>query len=194
MQSPEGRRRYMKTGQTIGNHRTRETLTMLIGEEENGGVEQLYRVKLPPHRLSPPLHYHLSFKETFTVEQGILDIYLGRERSHMRLKPEESVTAHVGQPHTFANDSDEPCTMTVNTRPAGGVVRAFQLAYAVANDGAAGKDGLPKNPLLRLRFIQISQGFLPGIPLTAQKLAFGAAGLLAKVTGLEKRVQRYLAA
>jgi hypothetical protein len=48
--------------------------------------------------------------------------------------------------------------MTVSTRPAGGVVKAFQLVCGVANDGGAGKDGLPKNPLIRLRFIQISQG------------------------------------
>jgi mannose-6-phosphate isomerase-like protein (cupin superfamily) len=182
----------MKTGQTIGNHQTDETLTMLIREEENGGGQQLYRVALPPRRPSPPLHYHIAFTETFTVVEGTLDMYLGRERGHVRLKPEQSATAHIGQPHTFANDSDEPCIMTVRTRPAGGVIKAFQLAYAVANDGGAAKDGLPKNPIIRLRFIQISQGFLPGIPLALQKLVLGMAGLLSKATGIEKRLQRYL--
>jgi mannose-6-phosphate isomerase-like protein (cupin superfamily) len=183
----------MKTGQTIGNHQTGETLTMLISEEENGRVQQLYRVELPPHRPSPPLHYHVAFTETFTAVNGTLDIYLGRGRSHVRLGPGESATAQIGQPHTFANDSGEPCTMTVTTRPAGGVVRAFQLAYAIANAGGAAKDGLPKNPLIRLRFIQISQGFLPGIPIALQKLVFGVAALLAKATGIEKRVEQHLA-
>ena len=83
-----------------------------------------------------------------------VDIYLGRERRHILLKPSESSTAQIGQPHTFANQANKPSVTTVETRPAGGVVKAFQLAYAVANDGGAAKDGLPKNPLVRLLFIR----------------------------------------
>jgi mannose-6-phosphate isomerase-like protein (cupin superfamily) len=151
----------MKKDQTIGNRHTGETLTLLVSEEENGGARQFYRVRLPPRRRSPPLHYHIAFTETFACVEGTLDMYFGRERRHLRLKPGESVTAEIRQPHTFANDSDQPCLMTVETHPAGGVVKAFQLAYGIANDGGAASDGLPKNPIVRLRFIQISQGFLP---------------------------------
>jgi nucleoside-diphosphate-sugar epimerase len=74
----------------------------------------------------------------------------GRERRHPLLRPGESLTAQIGQPHTFANQTNEPCLMTVETRPAGGVVKAFQIAYGVANDGGA-EDGFPRNPLVRLR-------------------------------------------
>lgn len=178
----------MKKNQTIGNKQTGETLTMLVSDEDNAGALQLYRVHLPPHRPSPPLHYHLAFTETFTAQEGTLDIYLGRERQHILLKPGESATAEIGQPHTFANHANAPSVMTVETKPAGGVVKAFQLAYGVANDGGAAKDGLPKNPLVRLRFIEISQGFLPGIPLWAQRTVFSVAAFLAKVTGVEKRL------
>jgi hypothetical protein len=72
------------------------------------------------------------------------------------------------------------------------VVRAFQLAYAVANDGGAGKDGLPRNPLLRLRFVAISQGFLASIPISFQRFVFAIAALLARISGVERRVKRYL--
>jgi quercetin dioxygenase-like cupin family protein len=166
---------------------------MLVSEEDTGGALQIYRVNLPPHRPSPPYHYHLAFRETFEVEEGTLDVYVGRKRTHIVLKAGDRATVQIGQPHTFANHSDERSVIRVETKPAGGVVRAFQLAYAVANEGRAAADGLPRNPLLRLRFVQISQGFLPGIPLWLQKTAFGLAALLAKVTGAESRWNRRFA-
>lgn len=182
----------VKSGQAIENRKTGERLTMITSEADTGGAFQLYRVDLPPLRPGPPLHYHVAFAETFTVLEGTLDIYLGRERRHLRLKSGESILAEAGQLHTFENHSDLPCRMTVETRPAGGVVRAFQLAYGIANDGGAAKDGLPKNPLIRLRFIQISQGFIPGPPRAFQKALFTAAELLSRITGVERRLQRYL--
>jgi len=122
----------MKKGEVIGNRKSGETLTMLVDQDENGGARQLYQVRLPPRRPSPPAHYHVRFTEIFTVIEGALDIYLGRERKHIVLHPEESITANLRQIHTFGNDPDEWTMMTVDTRPAGGVVRAFQLAYGVA--------------------------------------------------------------
>lgn len=58
----------MKADDTVSN--TGETLTMLVSEEDNGGVRQLYQVRLPPRRRSPPLHYHLRLTETFSVMEG----------------------------------------------------------------------------------------------------------------------------
>jgi mannose-6-phosphate isomerase-like protein (cupin superfamily) len=133
----------MKAGETIGNKRTGETLTMLVSEEENGGARQLYQVHLPARRPSPPFHYHLTFTETSCVMEGALalDRYLGRERKHILLNPHESLTVEIGQVHTFANERDKSTVITIETKPAGGVVKAFQLAYGVANDGGATKDG-----------------------------------------------------
>jgi mannose-6-phosphate isomerase-like protein (cupin superfamily) len=178
----------------IGNRLTGETLTMLISEEDNGGALQVYRVVLPPHRPSPPVHYHLAFRETFAVEEGTLDMYVGRKRTHIVLKAGDRATVQIGQPHTFANHSDERSVIRVETKPAGGVVRAFQLAYAVANEGRAAADGLPRNPLLRLRFAQICQGFVPGIPLWLQRTVFLLAGGMAKVTGVDRRWTKRLMA
>jgi len=85
--------RSMKSGRTIGNKQTGETLTMLTSEEDSGGALQYYRVHLPPHRASPPLHYHLAFKETFTCLEGALAVYLGKNlgknRKEIRLHPGE---------------------------------------------------------------------------------------------------------
>jgi mannose-6-phosphate isomerase-like protein (cupin superfamily) len=136
----------MQKRQTIGNNASGEALTMLVSEDENGGACQLYEVHLPPYRPTPPLHYHVDFTETFTVKTGQLDIYIGTEQRRLLLCAGDSVTAKLRQPHRFANDHDEAVTFTVETKPAGGVVKAFQMAYGIANDGGAAPDGLPKNP------------------------------------------------
>jgi quercetin dioxygenase-like cupin family protein len=181
----------MRAGETICNHATGESLTMLEGEQESGGVRQLYAVRVPPRRPSPPMHYHVAFTETFTVMEGALDFYLGRER-RVTLGPGQSVTAEIGQPHTFGNDRDEWTTFTVETRPPGGVVAAFQMAYAVANAGGAAKDGLPRNPIVRLAFIRTSEGFLPGVPLFLQRGLFAVAAWVARVSGVGRGVWRYV--
>jgi mannose-6-phosphate isomerase-like protein (cupin superfamily) len=178
----------MRQGETIRNNQSGETLTMLVSEHESGGVYQQYEVCLPPHRPSPPLHYHVDFTETFTVREGTLDMYLGADQKHVLLYPGESATAQIAQPHRFANDRNESVTFTVTTKPAGGVVKAFQLAYGIANQNGAAQDGLPKNPLARLVFIRISQGYLPGIPLALQKVVLGCTSLVARLTGFEKRL------
>jgi mannose-6-phosphate isomerase-like protein (cupin superfamily) len=109
----------MKSGRTIGNKETGETLTMLTREEDSGGTLQCYRVNLPAHRPSPPLHYHVAFTGTFTCVEGTLDMYFGRNCGHVRLHVGESGRTDIGQPHTFANTSSTPCIMTIETRPAG---------------------------------------------------------------------------
>lgn len=181
----------MRAGESIRNNRTGETLTMLVSEEENGGARQLYEVHVPAGRPSPPLHRHLAFTETFQVVKGSLDMYLGRERNHVRIHPEEKLTAEIGQLHTFANESGTPAVIRIETKPAGGVVRAFQIAYGVANEGGSARDGLPRNPIVRLVFIRTSEGFLPRVPVIVQKAVFRAADFVAQLTGIEKRLTRY---
>jgi mannose-6-phosphate isomerase-like protein (cupin superfamily) len=178
----------MHKNHTVRNNATGETLTVLVSQDENGGVRQLYQVHLPPHRPSPPLHYHVDFTETFTVLAGKLDFFIGAEQRHLLLQPGHSVTAQLRQPHRFANDHDEAVAFTVETKPAGGVVKAFQMAYGIANDGGAAPDGLPKNPIARLLFVKT---YLPGIPLALQKFVFACAQLAARVTGIEKKCPVY---
>jgi hypothetical protein len=50
----------MNAGETVSNTQTGERLTMLVSDADNGGVCQLYQVRLPPGRPSPPLHFSLA--------------------------------------------------------------------------------------------------------------------------------------
>jgi hypothetical protein len=50
----------MKAGETVSTTQTGERLTMLVSDEDNGGVCQLYQVRLPPGRPSSPLPFSLA--------------------------------------------------------------------------------------------------------------------------------------
>jgi mannose-6-phosphate isomerase-like protein (cupin superfamily) len=181
----------MRAGETIRNKQTGEALTVLVSEEETAGARQLYQVYIPAKRPSPPSHYHRNFTETFSVLEGKLDIYLGRERRHILLDSQQSVTASIGQVHTFANERDTPALITIETEPAAGVIRAFQLADGIANEGGASPDGLPRNPLVRLVFIKMSEGFLPDIPLFLQKAVYNLAAFIAQFTWMQRTLKKY---
>jgi hypothetical protein len=53
------------------------------------------------------------------------------------------------------------------------------------------KTACPRNLLVRLLFIRLAGGFVPGVPLALQKAALGLAAALAKVTGVERRLMKH---
>ena len=181
----------MKVNDTIGNMKTGETLTLLISGDDNNGANCKYEIFLPAFRPSPPLHYHTDFTETFTVIKGALDFYTGREEKHTRLKPGESITAGLNELHRFANDHPYPVVFTVEAKPAGGIVKAFQLAYGVANDGGAAQDGLPESKLTRFYFIRLSGGYLATVPLFIQKTVLALAVFFLLITARKSRLDKY---
>jgi hypothetical protein len=153
---------------------------------------QLYEVCQPPHRPSPPLRYHVDFIESCTVKQGQPDIYVDSDQKHLLLLPGDSATAHIRQPHRFANNHDEPVIFTIKTEPAGGVVKAFRWPTGLPTGGAAKMDG-PRIEWRGRYFSRPPKATCLGFPRTLQRIAFGCAALAAKSTGLEKTWQVYFA-
>jgi hypothetical protein len=66
------------------------------------------------------------------------------------------------------------------------------LAYSVANEGGAARDGLPRNPLIRLIFIKMSEGFLSDIPLFLQKAVYNLAAFIVQLTGMQRRLKKHI--
>jgi hypothetical protein len=96
----------MKAGRTIRNNQTGGTLAMVASEEDNSGKRQLCKVFPPARPLVPALHCDVAFAKTFTVIDGALDFYLGRDREHILLKPHRNVTAQIEQaPALFPHKS-----------------------------------------------------------------------------------------
>ncbi len=58
--------------------------------------------------------------------------FFSKERKHIPLLAGQAITANKRQLHSFLNNHDEPVIFTVEAIPAGGFIRAFQLACGVA--------------------------------------------------------------
>jgi mannose-6-phosphate isomerase-like protein (cupin superfamily) len=181
----------MEQNQTIGNKHTGETLTLLVDEKSNDGASNSYEVYLPSLLPGPPLHCHIDFIEIFAVKKVRLDFYLDIEERNVSITAGQCLTVGIRQLHRFSNNDDEPVICTVESRPAGGPVRAFQLAYGVANDGGAGLDGLPSNILVKQYFIKLSRGYLANIHLFFQKPLVSIATFILIITARKRKLDEY---
>ena len=182
----------MRPNDVITNKKLNQTLTLLVSAKDTGGASNKYEIAMPAYADGPYAHFHTEFKEVFTVTKGVLNFYLGNEKALTTLTEGQHITAEIGQLHAFKNNSDKPVSFTVEGIPAGGFVNAFQLACGVANEGKAGKDGLPANLLEKLYFIRLTRGFLPRVPVSIQQKAFSLAAFLLSLTGRKKRLDSYI--
>jgi len=107
----EGER--MEKGTVICNRETGETITVLVSEDETHGALQLYRVRLPPHRAGPPLHYHVALRETFTVIEGTLNTYIPITSRH-RLKIACPTPGGSCVPSRMASSAERICRRPFN--------------------------------------------------------------------------------
>jgi len=91
-----------------------------------------------------PLHYHLSYTESFRVQEGELTVTIGKQ-THV-LKPGDSATVPLGVPHSFANKSSQPVKAILEIKPGHqGFEDSLYILYGLAADGKSNKNGLPKS-------------------------------------------------
>lgn len=181
----------MKSGRTIRNMHTGESLIMLVDEEEAPAAcnstacirHRAVRASAAlPHRVHRDIYSrsgnpgHVPGPRTAARSASRRREQQGRSAPAAHLREQLRSTLH--------NDRRDA--------PSGGVVRAFVLAHAIASNRGAGPDGLPASPILPLRFVDLSQGFLAGVPYSVQRAVFAAARAIAIATGLERRVRQYL--
>ncbi len=121
----------------------RDRATFLETSEESGGERTLVELEVAPGG-GNALHRHNAFAERFEVVAGELTVHVDGE--DVVLRPGDTATAPVGSMHHFANRTGAPVTARVELRPGSlGFERAIQIAYGLAEDGRAGRNGAPKN-------------------------------------------------
>jgi len=90
---------------TIVNPIFKDTVTFVrTAAESNGQVSDLEVTLLPGGR--NPLHYHMSYSETFTAIDGELGVGLGRIKKRI-LEPGNSYTVEHNNLHYFFNPTDK---------------------------------------------------------------------------------------
>jgi mannose-6-phosphate isomerase-like protein (cupin superfamily) len=116
---------------------TGETIRILASGHDNGGVALEIDALLPPGLAGPPRHRHRTQTEAFTVQEGRLQVVVGRDTRV--LCAGETVTVPPTVTHGFSNPVDEPARIRMRETPAGPLEDQFR---ALAGSGRIPPIGL----------------------------------------------------
>jgi quercetin dioxygenase-like cupin family protein len=169
----------------------RDRATFLETSEESGGERTLLELEVAPGG-GNVLHRHDSFCERFEAIDGELTVQVdGRD---VRLAPGDAATAPIGSLHRFRNETDAPVTAHIELRPGHlGFERAIQIAYGLAGDGLAAKNGGPRN-LVQLAILGAMADSRMSGAMRILEPVFGLLARWGRRTGVERElIARYCA-
>jgi len=160
----------IRTGDSIANPVTGETVTFQQTSADSGGELVIAEVTLEPGGSAAGVHVHPKQTETFRILDGTIGFRLGRERRFATTG--ETVVVEAGTAHAFWNTSDSRARFLCEIRPALGFERLLETMFALARDGKTDSRGMP-HPL---RLAAIADHHrddlqLPIVPLQVQRLA-----------------------
>lgn len=162
--------------------------TFVETSRDTHGAHEFIRVQIQPHG-GNEFHYHRTFEETFTVEEGELTVFVGDKS--VVLKPGESVTAPRGTLHTFKNTTDRMVTMTVKVEPARGLEKSIRVAYGLSNhDMWTGASRMTKLWYLVFQ-LGYSETYLPDLPAIIQEPLVGALAKIGQWAGKDAPLQQF---
>ncbi len=156
------------------------------GRETNGAYEQI-RVEVEPNG-GNGWHYHKTFDEQFTVEQG--EITVGLEGKEVKLRAGEQAWARKTQRHFFQNKTATKAVIIVKTTPARGLEKSVRIGYGLINDGQF-EGEITKNPWHMALLLGYSETYLDGIPPFIQEPMVKSLAKIAQWKGEDKVLERY---
>jgi quercetin dioxygenase-like cupin family protein len=130
----------IRTGDTIHNQVTGESITFLTTSRDTDGEAVVIETVVQPDGFVAAAHVHPSQSERFAVAEGKVD---GQE---MKLEAGEVAIVEPGQTHKFWNAGDEPVRFVCEVRPALQFESLLETMFDLAADGKTNKKGMP-NPL-----------------------------------------------
>ena len=169
----------IQIGETIYNRVTGETVTFL----ETNSEYSRHHFRLPPHANGVFLHLHTSYTEEFRVLEGQLNIIAGDPKKPRKLQAGQSQLVNIGMLHRFWNASDKPVTFEVEVRPSSRLGEALELLFSLANAGQVKADGSPSNVFDLAILGQLSESYLPGLPVWLQRSLFAVIAGIARIIG-----------
>ena len=134
----------IRTGDTIHNPVTGESITFLATSVETDGEAVVIETVVQPHGCVAAAHVHPAQSERFAVKSGTLGVKAGGKK--LTLGPGEVVVVEPGTPHRFWNAGEEPVSFVCEIRPALQFESLLETMFALAADGKTNRKGMP-NPL-----------------------------------------------
>ena len=148
-----------------------------------------WELVLAPGGRVPGSHAHPEQEERFTVLEGRMRFRVGARR--ITAGPGQTVTVPPGTVHHFANASDQPATVAVQTTPALGMQALLETAAALAQEQHAAARRLP-SPVALALFMRDFQREVraPYLPSALVRAVIRPAAWLACRRGLDARYRR----
>ena len=174
----------IRTGDTIENPVTGETVRFEEAAEDSGGERVVADVTLARGGFGAAAHVHPRQTETFRIVDGEVGFRIGRRR--IVATAGQTLVVKAGTPHAFWNAGAGQARFRCEVRPALGFERLLETMFALAREGKTNRRGIP-HPL---RLAAIADHHrddvrLPLIPAAVQQLAAtlgaGVAWMLAEV-------------
>ena len=121
----------------------RDTVTFIKTSSETNGQSTEAELTLMPGGKNP-LHYHLTYSESFTAMDGELGVGLAKSKKKI-LKPGETYTVAPKNLHHFFNPDGSEIKFKVVLKPGHeGFENSLRILYGLAEDGLTDKNGIPK--------------------------------------------------
>ena len=172
----------IRTGDTLQNPVTGETLTFLQAACDTGGEYTLVECTVEPDGFVASAHVHPFQTETFELVSGRLGIRVGRET--LELEPGDVALVEPGTPHRFWNAGDDELHFVCVIRPALQFEQLLETMFALADDGRTNRKGMP-NPfrLAAIANAHFDTVRLPGVPAALQKAALALGAPVGRLLG-----------
>lgn len=174
----------------IKNEVTGDRIVFLASPLMGEGDRLIFRGILPPYAAGAPLHTHDEMVETFTVEQGALEIDLGEQGLRL-LQVGDELVVQPGTPHGFRNPLDTETRFVTTATPGADLERFLRTMYGLANEGRTDRTGAPRNPLVMAAVLARMDMVMVGVSRALQRLAIGLLHGVARVTGVDADVAPY---
>jgi len=179
----------MSLTREIHNPVTGDAIAFLASPLSGEGEMLRIRCTLPPHGMGAPLHTHDTMTETFAVEEGVLEIDLGKGQTRL-LTADEAIAIAPGTPHGFRNPGDSPVVFVTTADPGEGLETFLRGMYALAAAGETDAAGMPRDPRALGELFHRGNLVMPGIPRFLQRLLIGVLRLAGRLTGADLRLAR----
>jgi quercetin dioxygenase-like cupin family protein len=175
---------------TIVNPIFKDTVTFIETAAESKGKTSNLELTLQPGGRNP-LHYHMSYSETFTAIDGDVGVGLGSVKKKI-LAPGYSYTVKPYNLHYFFNPTDKEIKFKTEIKPGHeGFENSLRILYGLAKDGLTNKKGIPKSIQYKAIVACMSDMNLPGF-FTLIFPILKRIAKKAKASGAEQRlVARY---
>jgi quercetin dioxygenase-like cupin family protein len=161
----------IRTGDTIHNQVTGETITFLATSADTDGEAVVIETVVQPDGFVAAAHVHPSQSERFAVAEGTLVLKVdGKE---MTLEAGDVAVVEAGQAHKFWNAGDAPVRFVCEVRPALQFESLLETMFELAADGKTNRKGMP-NPL---RLAVIAKAHFDTVRLPFPPAWMQAAGL-----------------